>query len=439
MSLDTESGFPLLTESGFELLAENDTAGQGGDPENQSDNPRLRSRCTLQLRVNADVADAPYRKVSMWLKMTVGVNVRLGSFIGLKKMSAKPSLKLSMATGAPQPPETVGAQMRLVYDPNDADIILDQYLIVWFSGNPSVVRVALKIDDGEEFIPALTWQNPGTTNPAVVRIDAAAIPGDGLTHRITAFVWQQVGSVTSSRKSVSVYAKTPAPRTVDQPAWCSATLIRQSVTELGDLTRVEWRHSGAVKLFAKFNVLNAKKTAFIESVATLGYADYDEDTFYAENVGLKLTVSPDNVRFGVAAIDRGTFGPIRWAANTVSIKKWSEYKAPDTNPDTPTAQEWTEYDLILFLRNYFNGTMGASIPANLQSILTQFVYQLKRTLKDVIRKGGSVTLDDCGTFEARWNAENTLRSVAFVPSIGFKVGTREGLIMTDEEAKAANP
>lgn len=437
MSLNTESGFALLTETGFELLAENDTAGQGSDPENQSDNPRLRAHGALRLLLKADIADAPYRKVSMWLKMTVAATLRLGSFVVLKTMSAKPSLKLSMATGAPQPPETVGAQMRILYDPNDADIVLDQYLIVWFSGNPSVVRVALKVDDGEEFIPALTWQNPGTVNPAVVRIDAAAIPGDGLTHRITASVWQQVGSITSSRKSVSVYAKTPAPRTVDQPAWCSATLIRQSVTELGDLTRVEWRHTGAVKVFAKFLTLNAKKTAMIETQATLGYADYDESVFYAESVGLKLTVSPDNVRFGVAAIDRGTFGPIRWAANTVAIKKWAEYKAPDTSPDTPTAQDVTEIYMVEALRLYFVGVMGAAAPANLQSILTQFVYQLKRTLKDVIRKGGSVTLDDCGKFEARWNTENTLRSVAFAPSIGFKVGTREGLIITDSEAKDA--
>lgn len=437
MSLNTESGFPLLTESGFTLLAQSDTEGDGGDPENQSDHPRLRSRGALRLRLRADIADAPYRKVSLWLQMTVGVELRPGTFTALKAMKAKAALQVNLRTGAPLPPETLGAQMRLVYDPNDADIVLDQYLIVWFSGNPSVIRLALKVDDGPEFQPAATWQNPGTVNPAVVRIDAAAIPGDGLTHRLTVSVWQQVGNVTSSRKSVSVYAKTPAPRTVEQPEWCSATLIRQSVTELGDLSRIEWRHSGAVKLFAKFLALNAKKTAFIETMAALGYADYDEDTFYAESVGSKLTVSTDAVRFGVAAIDRGTFGPIRWAVNTVPIKRWTEYKAPETHPDSMTAQEWAEYDMALYLRTTITSRMGASTPVNLYAIINQFLYQLKRTLKDITRKGGSVALDDCGKFEARWNTDNTLRSVAFVPSIGFKVGVKEGLVMTDNEAKAA--
>jgi len=67
----------------------------------------------------------------------------------------------------------------------------------------------------------------------------------------------------------------------------------------------------------------------------------------------------------------------------------------------------------------------------------------------VTRKGGSVTLDDLGTFGVRWSAPRTTRhpvtgvetmipaqrQPTFTASSGFKAGTRAGLILTDAEAK----
>jgi endonuclease YncB( thermonuclease family) len=51
----------------------------------------------------------------------------------------------------------------------------------------------------------------------------------------------------------------------------------------------------------------------------------------------------------------------------------------------------------------------------------------------VIRKGGSVELDDLGTFKANWSPSG--RSVSFTPSLGFKVGTALGKPLTDAQAK----
>ena len=67
---------------------------------------------------------------------------------------------------------------------------------------------------------------------------------------------------------------------------------------------------------------------------------------------------------------------------------------------------------------------------------------LEKTLfqvKEATRKGGTVTLDDLGRFEARWNEARTVRSVAFAPSPGFREGVRAGSILTDAQAQALNP
>ena len=63
----------------------------------------------------------------------------------------------------------------------------------------------------------------------------------------------------------------------------------------------------------------------------------------------------------------------------------------------------------------------------------------KRQIKDLIRRGGRVILDDLGRFEARWNETRTVRSVGFAPSPGFIAGTRAGYPLTDAQAKALNP
>lgn len=202
----------------------------------------------------------------------------------------------------------------------------DQHLWVWFNGHPGQCRIALKIDDGAEFEPAFTWQNPGVTGPAIVKIESAAIAGgDGKDHRITVSVWQAVGNRTSARATHSDYAKTPVVRPATQPEWCGVTSIRQGETlyaapyvvsgRVKDLTRVDWRHSGAVQIMAKIPVRTQradKSWGWKTRVITLGHADHDETTFVAEDLGLLMGWENGALRevwFGVASIHHGQFGP----------------------------------------------------------------------------------------------------------------------------------
>ena len=298
--------------------------------------------------------------------------------------------------------------------------------------------MAYQVDDQPEIQPAATWENPGTTQPAILRIDGAEIPGDGLTHRVTVSAWQQVGTATSPRASVSEYLATPDVRPTAVPEWCGATLKRQatglqyhSTGQLPDLVEVKWRHPGAVALFAKF--MKSGKTAIVQ----VGVADHQEEHFMAEGVSAKLgyTFAPANVYFGVAAIARGTYGAITWQSAPVQIKGFDAFQIPEpAHPDAATRQELDNYEFAAAILALLQAELGASAPVNLSTIATQTRLKLLLRIKDIIRQGGSVELADLGTFKANWSPSG--RSVGFTPSLGFKVGTARGKPLTDAQAKA---
>ena len=339
---------------------------------------------------------------------------------------------------AAQPPRGLGMKMHLITDPKRPDLVIDQFLRLWYWGLPSAVRVAYQVDDQPEIQPAATWENPGTTQPAILRIDGAEIPGDGRTHRVTVSAWQQLGTATSPRASVSEYLATPDVRPTAVPEWCGATLQRQALGlanhgtgQLPELVEVKWRHPGAVALFAKF--MKGSRTV----ISQIGVADHQEETFLAEGVSALMgyTATPANVYFGVAAIARNTYGAITWQASPVKIKGFDEFLTPEApNPDAATWQNMGDGTLEVQVLAILRAELGASAPDNLDTIVRQTQRKLLLRIKDIIRKGGTVELDNLGTFKANWSPSG--RSVGFVPSLGFKVGTALGKPLTDAQAKA---
>jgi hypothetical protein len=448
MALLTEDDQPLLTEAGEELLAENET---GSEPEGAI---TLRSRSALILRATASLQiDTIFTLLPLQSTATLVLNGQ-GALRPFKALKAQATLKLlarQLAANAIPGPSGLNALMKIITDPYHPALILDQYLWVWFQGRPSTCRVSLQIDDEPEFQPAWTWENPGVTIPAILKIDSAEIPGDGLTHRLTVRVWQDLAGKTSLPSTLRVYAKTPTPGRLDQPEWCSARLLRQGAEVLGDLTEVQWRHPGAVQIVARFKVLNTARTAWVFTEKPVGYADYDEQSFRVEDLGtLVWADAPGRLRdvfLGVAALHQGGFGPVQWAAETLQVKErqagysWAG-SLPEVKPDAATARNVrlntvaTLYDTLnLEIRADVQATLS-EWPANGNTIINTAISRLFRKIKDVIRQGGNVTLNDLGRFEARWNEERTTRSISFVASPGFKEGARQGRIITDAQAKA---
>ena len=387
----------------------------------------------------------------------------VGALHSVKPLQAKAKLRLIARHGTAQPPSGLGMQMKIIADPYRPEVILDQSLRVWFNGHPGQCKVALKLDDGAEFQPAFVWQNPGVTQPAILKIDRAEIAGDGQSHLIKVSVWQAVGNRTSARATLSDYAKTPTVRPATQPEWCGATPIRQGETlystdgyhsvmgHISDLTRIDWRHTGAVQIMAKVPVANEKTAGFHQSIVTLGYADHDETTFVAEAVGLLIGWRNGllhEVLFGVASIHHGQFGPVTWANAPVHIREILH--RPAGQPLTPDEQAGTarlldgaglkdEIGKAIFAENgwIYPGYPGSSAAdTKRRDIVNTTLDKLLRKIKDLTRRGGRVTLNDLGRFEARWNETRTVRSVGFAPSPGFIEGTRAGYPLTDAQAKA---
>ena len=382
-----------------------------------------------------------------------------------KALKARAALRLMAKHGTAQPPSGLGMQMTILADPYRPAVIRDQYLHVWFNGHPAQCRIALKIDDSAEFQPAWTWQNPGNTRSAIVKIDSAEIPGDGMNHRITVSVWQAVANRSSARATLSEWAKTPVIRPVNQPEWCGATTIRQGETlrsgpfntvvgYVSDLTRINWRHTGAVQIMARCPVKKEKAAGFDRKIITLGYADHEETGFLVEAMGLLIgwqNGALQDVLFGVASIHHGQFGPVTWANAPVKIREILDRK-PDPQP-TPDEHAGTarilrldglkdEIGKLIFLQNGWiypsYGTTGTENTRR-RDVVHQTLDHTLRRIKDLTRQGGNVTLDDLGRFEVRWNPERTVRSVGFVASQGFIDGARAGIVLTDQQAKALNP
>lgn len=438
MPLLTELGDPLLTEDGQELLAEDETGVPG--------QITLNGKATLQL-----AAQGALSGIATPVSLNGRATLRLVSTAKLSKpktLNGRATLRLVSRHGALSAPTGLNALMKVITDSAQPEVVLDQYVMVWFYGHPNQCEIALHIDDGPQISPSTVWLNPGTTGPAILKIGINQLQGDGFTHKVTVKVRTNFDGRTGAWAQALVFGKIPKPITTDQPEWCEAVRLRQGGPgqsgPVTDLTRIRWRHNGAVRIMARIPVLvGAEPRKWSTKEIVLGYADYDETEFIAEGVGLKLEYMGGyirNVEFGVCAIDRGSFGPVFWASAKIGIAEISsqDQLAPDLNPDQRAGTNWAlTYPVFKTAVSALVQAQATNWPGNGWFIVHTTLDQTVRKIKDIVRKGGSVTLDDFARFEARWDAERTTRSVGCSLSTGLKEGTKRGVIMTDEEAKAA--
>jgi hypothetical protein len=372
---------------------------------------------------------------------TIRLDVQSPRLLAIRALQGAAALAIQGAHGSPHAPPGLNGLMHIVKDPDRPDVVLDQYLDVWFFGDPSHCQVALQVDDNPEIIPPRVWTNPGEYSPAIVRIDSAAIPDDHQTHRLTLAVWQSAGALSSPRATKVLLAKTASSRSADCPEWCGAELIRQSTATLGELSKVSWRHDGAVQIVAKYRQQNPNNPSiYVDKTATVGYGAHDQSSCYVDDVSLKIGESYGQTRrvtFGVAGLHNGQFGPVTWALQPLMVigrAEPDEVIAP--SPDAATRTTLHEGSLLVAVEAALRAQM-ATPPAALGDIVMFTYRKLRDRVKGIVAKGGSVELQDFGTFAASWNRAQTVRGIGFTPSPGFKAGTRAGRVMTDQEAKVA--
>ena len=139
------------------------------------------------------------------------------------------------------------------------------------------------------------------------------------------------------------------------------------------------------------------------------------------------------------------------AAAPLNITSKVKALAPPT-PDE-IAGTAVEVNYATLKANVFADVLSAlgSLPSEGQSIVNSTIDRMVLKIKDVVRLGGSVDLQDFGVISAKWTNERlarnpstgapivvpAYRSLGFTPSIGFKTGAKNGTILTDLQAKPA--
>lgn len=329
-------------------------------------------------------------------------------------------------------PSNLNGKMELIKNPYNPSQIIDQRLMIWFVGNPSNIKITLKVDDEQETQPGFIWVNPGITDRAILQIDSAEIPVDGYAHQLTIHAWEEQDGQPSDIAELKLIQKTQRLNVVQPPNACHAILIRSGDDEIPDMTKVTWDHPGAVKITAKYPQLISWK--FVIKNEVIGFADHNENQFIVENLGAKFNgISQRDVTFGVIAIQNGAESEPIFAT---PVLIYPRVKKAEKNPDAYKARAINQTTVMSEIYQKI-ASERSSMPSNGFDIIRITINQFNKKIKDIVRTGGSVKIDHFGTFKAQWNDDNTERSVSFIPSLGFKEGTKRGEIMTDAEARTS--
>ena len=149
----------------------------------------------------------------------------------------------------------------------------------------------------------------------------------------------------------------------------------------------------------------------------------------------------NSVYFSVAEIRHNVIGPALFTVDPLRIKAFKNEPIEPLTPDEISGSAVHSLDLRQWV---YEG-----LPPLDQQIAAYAYDKLLLRIKDIVAKGGNVTVDDFGRFEARWSASKPVRGpagtsylkpgtrgIGFAPSPGFKEGTERGYVMTDADVKA---
>lgn len=357
------------------------------------------------------------------------------------------------------PPQGLGARFQVIKERYTKAVLLNT-LQLWVMATPPELRVSVRVDDGPAFEPNLIRENPNGALPAIYTADYRDfLPRDGMTHIITVSAWitrdRRSSAVTTTRLAATLPAD-PVP----MPEWIGARIVRQTSSEWPDLIEINWRATTPVILMA-----NLRKGAS-SILVRIGVSD--QSPLLVEGLSAEFSGNSDDklypVYIGAIGVKQGRESPPLWSNSPLQIKH-SRGK-PTGTPQTPdqiagTAREvfgLTEIGRYQYCYNCaFHSEIEAAVraalgtlPSNAMSIIDRAICRLFWRIKDHLRKDEAVILDDFGRFYPRWlpartstdpitGAQTTIpakRKVAFMPSAGFRLGTKTGMLLTDAQAQA---
>jgi DNA-binding protein HU-beta len=344
-------------------------------------------------------------------------------------------------------------------DPITGDLLSgNDILFRWTGKVPTLVEVEADVEDIADprgFVPVeltnATTYAETSVGLSLVRSLDEIIPRDGMGHSVALRMRYNVNGdagawVPLAHEFFQYDMEAPKPCVS-----LTANLLRDRNDVISDLVELSWVKDSVAP--------GTGVEIFVTDFVGKKHSVYASD-------GAALSVRLENIsRFIVQDEGPAVARPYRFhiVATNLSAKSSETYADPinitskvkPVVPPTPdelagTAREVVYAELKAEVFADVLTALGA-LPTEGQAIVASAVDNMLLKIKDVVAKGGSVALADFGSFEAKWTKERlgrnpstgepvitpAYRSLGFTPSAGFKLGTKNGTIMTDAQAKPA--
>ncbi|MCP5158504.1 MAG: HU family DNA-binding protein [Gammaproteobacteria bacterium] len=267
--------------------------------------------------------------------------------------------------------------------------------------------------------------------PPMIRVNGVTVPQDGLSHPVQFKFWHDDGTETSdeveSEVLVASFDMAPPP----DPTGVMVTVLRDRAGVVPDQVKVEWTSAEDVDVICLDDL--GKKRNVAKMSESESFVILENMTRYGTRDG-----AVHAYRFGVQAYNRSTNSSVVYAPPVNLTASAADVVEPTPDDLAGTAIYMSHGQFVSWLTSQFPAIDAAQITAVWVNALDK--------IKDVVARGGSVTLSDFGVFKAQWSEEKTqfrngtytiippARSADFDLSSGFKTGVKLGQVMTDTEA-----
>ena len=338
------------------------------------------------------------------------------------------------------------------------DLDGNNILLRWTGVVPTLLEIEADIEDitdpGGYFPVAfsnITTYAESSVGLSLLKADSQIVPRDGLGHSVNFRLRYNVNGDTGAWVAVNNAFITYQMAAPNPPTSLTVQLLRDRNDVIPDVVKLDWMKDAVspgtgVEIFVT-DYLQKKHSVYVSNGPELTCRLENVSRFIVQDTG------PAVARPYIFSIVASNVSAGSAATSAASLNITSKVKP--VAPPTPDEVAGTAVDInyATLKANVFADVLTAlgTLPVEGQSIVNSALDSAVLKIKNVVRLGGSVDLQDFGIISAKWTNERmarnpatgapvvvpAYRSLGFSPSIGFKTGTRNGTILTDAQAKPA--
>jgi DNA-binding protein HU-beta len=335
----------------------------------------------------------------------------------------------------------------------------NEFLIRWQGPLPLLAEVEVDVDDiidPSGYFPIgvtnITTYAESSMGLSLVKGNDPLIPQDGLEHLLLFRIRYNVDGDTGEYVNTPVYSASYAMPPPAPPVSLTATLLRDRQGTVGDVVHFTWEKAAenggdGIEIYT---------STVLDRSHRLYQSNGGETSCRIDNVSRFVVreeeseVQPEPFTFTIVATNISGKSDPTQAAAPLNITPRLRPSAPPTPDEIAGTAREVEYATLKAEVFADVMTQLGALPPEGQSIVTGAINHAFLKIKDVVRLGGKVEVNNFGVFEARWSNERLARNPAtgepvivpprrdqrFTASRGYRDGTRAGQIWTD--AQAAN-